>query len=117
MGVAIALKEALDPSFKIYAQNVIDNGGTDNHIVLWNVRQPWGLTGFMVERVLESISITVNKNSILGDTSAINPGGVRLGTPALTTRGFKTCDFKIVAKYLNDGCMLAIKIKNIVLED
>merc|ERR1712129_72718 len=90
--------------------------GTDNHLILWNVRKPWGVSGFMVERVLESMSVTVNKNSILGDTSAVNPGGVRLGTPALTTRGFKTDDFKKVAQYLHDGCMLAVDIKNIVFQ-
>merc|ERR1719410_3116865 len=80
--VAIALKEAMQPDFKIYAQDVVQNaktlaqeliernhvivtGGTDNHLILWNVRNPWNLTGFMVERVLESVSITTNKNSIL----------------------------------------------------
>ena len=95
--VAIALKEAMSNEFKTYARNVIGNAqvlanglmekghvivtnGTENHIVLWNVRDPWGLTGFMVERVLECVSITTNKNSIFGDVSAINPGGVRLGT-------------------------------------
>ena len=99
--VAIALKEAMSPQFKTYAKNVIQNAqvlanglmekghvivtnGTDNHIVLWNVRDPWGLTGFMVERVLECVSITTNKNSIFGDVSAINPGGVRLGTRKYT---------------------------------
>merc|ERR1712232_590110 len=131
--VAIALKEAMSSPFKVYGQNVIDNAnvlastliekghtivtnGTDNHIVLWNVRD-MGLTGFMVEKVLESISITTNKNSIFGDVSAINPGGVRLGTPALTTRGFQKDDFKIVANYLHEGCILALDIKNIVLSN
>merc|ERR1712194_519580 len=88
----------------------------DNHIVLWNVRDK-GLSGFMVEKVLESISITTNKNSIFGDVSAINPGGVRLGTPALTTRGFQKDDFKTVANYLHEGCELALEIKNIVLSN
>merc|ERR1719416_212442 len=55
------------------------------------------------------------KNSIFGDVSAINPGGVRLGTPALTTRGFQNEDFKRVADLLHEGCMLALVIKDIAL--
>jgi len=99
--VAVALNEAQSDEFRYYARNVIENakalasamrrnghllatGGTDNHLILWDVRQPWNLTGFMVERVLEEISITTNRNSIYGDVSAINPGGVRLGTREFT---------------------------------
>jgi len=62
-------------------------------------------------------SITANKNSIPGDTSAINPGGVRLGSPALTSRGLNTNDFDIVAEFLHRGCELAVKVQNVALKE
>jgi len=129
--LAVALKEANTPEFKDYAKQIISNanalgkglqkrghvlatGGTDNHLLLWNVRT-LGLTGSKVEKILELASITTNKNSIPGDTSAINPGGVRLGTPALTSRGFKEKDFDVVADFLHRGCQLAIEVQDSVL--
>ena len=129
--LAVALKEASQPEFKEYAKQVLSNaialgqglqkrghvlatGGTDNHLLLWNVRT-LGLTGSKVEKVLEMASITTNKNSIPGDTSAINPGGVRLGTPALTSRGFNEEDFDAVAEFLHRGCQLAIEAQDSVL--
>lgn len=122
--LAVALKEAMDPSFREYARQVIRNaqtlatalqekgqtittGGTDNHLMLWNVRD-LGLTGSKVEKVLELASMTVNKNAIAGDVSALNPGGVRLGTPALTTRGLKEKDFQQVAAFLDQGVQIAL---------
>lgn len=69
-------------------------GGTDNHLVLVDVR-PKGVDGSRVERVMELAHIAVNKNTVPGDTSALVPGGVRLGTPALTTRGFGEADFVV----------------------
>jgi glycine hydroxymethyltransferase len=122
--LAVALKEAKHPEFALYAQTVVANaralgeglkkrghilatGGTDNHILLWDVR-PIGLTGSKVDTVLEHVSITANKNSLPGDVSAINPGGVRLGTPALTTRGLNEDDFDRVAEFLHRACDLAI---------
>lgn len=127
--LAVALKEASTPEFVEYAKNVVSNaaalgrglinrgytivtGGTDNHIVLWDVVSTTGLTGSKLERVLELASITANKNSIPGDTSAVNPGGVRLGTPALTSRGLNEDDFDRVAEFLHRGCMLAVRIQN-----
>ena len=122
--LAVALKEASEPEFGVYAREVIANagalarglterghvlatGGTDNHLLLWDVR-PHGLTGSKAERVLELSAITVNKNSVPGDTSAINPGGVRLGTPALTSRGLSEGDFEThVAEFLHRGCEIA----------
>ncbi len=86
-------------------------GGTDNHIVLWDVVSTTGLTGAKVERVLELASITANKNSIPGDTSAVNPGGVRLGSPALTSRGLNEQDFDRVAEFLHRGCELAVRVQ------
>jgi glycine hydroxymethyltransferase len=128
-GLAVALKEANTPEFKQYAQNVVDNakalgkglvgrghvlatGGTDNHLLLWDVRSK-GLTGSKVDKVLGLVSITANKNSIPGDTSAINPGGVRVGTPALTTRGLNQQDFDKVAEFLHRACEISIKAQTV----
>lgn len=127
--LAVALKEAARPEFAEYARNVIENskalgnclkkrghelatGGTDNHLVLWDVR-PLGLTGSKVDMVLERVSITANKNSLPGDASAINPGGVRLGTPALTTRGLKPVDFDQVSDFLDQACQIACQVDQI----
>ena len=127
--LAVALKEASQPEFSEYAKQVVLNakalcaglekrghqlatGGTDNHLLLWDVR-PFGLTGAKVDMVLENASITANKNSLPGDLSAINPGGVRLGTPALTTRGMNEEDFDQVADLLHRGCEIAIEAQQI----
>eukprot|EP00980_Cylindrotheca_fusiformis_P014609 scaffold3956_cov99-Cylindrotheca_fusiformis.AAC.6 len=127
--LAVALKEAQQPEFAEYAEAVVANaralgeglkkrshvlatGGTDNHILLWDVR-PLGLTGSKVDTVLESVSITANKNSLPGDVSAINPGGVRLGTPALTTRGLSEDDFDQVAEFLDQASKIAIHAQEI----
>jgi len=69
--------------------------GTDNHLILWDLR-PQKLTGSKAERLLEVIHITANKNSVIGDTSAVVPGGVRLGTPAMTSRGCTEAHFEQV---------------------
>ena len=129
-GVAVALKEANSDEFKQYTQAVIKNaqalargllnkghvlatGGTDNHLLLWDVR-PLGLTGSKLEKVLEMTSITTNKNSLPGDKSAINPGGVRLGSPALTSRGFNENDFEHkVAHFLHEASVLASNAQSI----
>ena len=127
--LAVALKEASEPKFAEYARAVVSNakalgmglekrghklatGGTDNHLLLWDVR-PFGLTGAKADMVLEKASITANKNSLPGDVSAINPGGVRLGTPALTTRGMNEEDFDRVADFLHRGCDIAIQAQDI----
>lgn len=106
---AVAFNEALQPSFRAYAQQVIDNaktlgetlvkegatlvsGGTDNHIVLVDVR-PWDLTGKEAEHLLEEAGITVNKNTIPNDPqSPFVTSGIRIGTAAITTRGMKQAD-------------------------
>lgn len=127
--LAVALLEAKQPAFVDYAKAVIANakalgdglqkrghvlatGGTDNHLLLWDVRAN-GLTGSKVDKLLEMVGITANKNSIPGDTSAINPGGVRLGTPALTTRGFTENDFDMVAEMLHRGYELAAQAQKV----
>ena len=80
------------------------SGGTDNHLVLVDLK-PSGVDGARVQSVLDLASITVNKNSVPGDKSAIIPGGVRIGTPALTTRGFKEEDFVKIADFLDRCCL------------
>merc|ERR1712146_675850 len=86
-------------------------GGTENHIVLWNVRS-LGLTGSKLEKLLERCNISVNKNAIAGDRSAIAPGGVRLGTPAMTTRGLTEADFDTVASFLSEQWTSRSKFKS-----
>jgi glycine hydroxymethyltransferase len=123
--LAVALKEAQQPAFAEYIRNVKANaralaaalaakgytlatGGTDNHLVLWNVRE-LGLTGSKLEKLLERAGVSVNKNAIAGDRSAVAPGGVRLGTPAMTTRGLGEEDFEEVADLLSRAADLALE--------
>ena len=112
-GKAVAFGEALQPAFKDYAQAVLDNaqtlattlagrglpivsGGTDNHLMLVDVGA-MGLSGKRAESVLDGVGITVNKNTIPGDTrSPMQTSGLRLGTPAVTTRGFGRDDVRRV---------------------
>ncbi|WP_332631727.1 serine hydroxymethyltransferase [Halalkalibacter flavus] len=116
---AVAFKEALQPSFKEYAKQVIDNaetlgealkkegaalvsGGTENHIVLLDVR-PWDLTGKEAEKLLEEAGITANKNTIPYDPqSPFVTSGIRMGTAALTTRGMKKDEMEKIAKVIAD---------------
>ena len=77
-------------------------GGTDNHLILWDLR-PHGLTGSKMEKICDAVDITLNKNAILGDRSALAPGAVRIGTPALTTRGMNNAHMKTVR--LTNGCL------------
>ena len=89
---------------------IMATGGTDNHLVLWDLR-PLGITGAKYEKVCDEVCITLNKNSIYGDRSAISPGGVRVGTPALTSRGFTTSDFEAVAGFLHEAVGIAVKVQ------
>merc|ERR1711898_63712 len=84
--------------------------GTDNHLVLLDVR-PHGLTGSKVEKVCELSSMSLNRNAVHGDASALSPGGVRIGSPAMTTRGCTTEDFKTIARFLDRCCTIALKIQ------
>ena len=102
---AVAFKEALDPSFKTYAQQIVKNakamevvfkaegirlmcGGTDNHLLLADVHSSLGVTGQEAETVLDEVGITLNKNMIADEPrTAMDPSGIRFGTPAMTTRG------------------------------
>ena len=112
---AVCFKEALDPSFKEYGKNIIDNaqalakglqergvkivsGGTDNHLMLVNLADK-GLTGKEVEKWLDAAHITCNKNTIPNDPqSPFVTSGIRLGTAAVSSRGFKTDDMDKVAE-------------------
>ena len=87
-------------------------GGTDNHLILWDLRQQH-LTGSKIEKLAEMCNITVNKNTVPGDTSALSPGGIRIGVCALTTRGFKDDEFIHVADFLDRLIKIASKIQNI----
>ena len=116
---AVCFKEALDPEFKIYMQQVIDNaklmckviqdrgidvvsGKTDNHIVLMDLRSK-GLTGKDCELALGQANITVNKNAVPDDPqSPFVTSGIRLGTPAVTTRGFKSGEIEILTNWICD---------------
>ncbi|XP_016359395.1 serine hydroxymethyltransferase, mitochondrial-like [Sinocyclocheilus anshuiensis] len=126
-GVAVALKQATTPMFCEYIAQVLKNskamaeallkkgytlvsGGTDNHLVLVDLR-PQGMDGARAERVLELLSITANKNTCPGDKSALTPGGLRLGSPALTSRQFKESDFQQVVDFFDQGIKIALDVK------
>jgi glycine hydroxymethyltransferase len=116
-GKAVAFGEALKPEFKQYAQNVVDNartlaaalasggvklvsGGTDNHLMLVDVT-PLGIGGKLAEEVLDRCGITCNKNMIpFDERKPMDPSGIRLGTPALTTRGMGTAEMKQIAAWI-----------------
>lgn len=125
--VAVALKQACTPMFREYSLQVLRNaqamadallkrgyslvsGGTDTHLVLVDLR-PKGLDGARAERVLELVSITANKNTCPGDRSAITPGGLRLGAPALTSRQFREDDFRRVVDFIDEGVNIGLEVK------
>ncbi|XP_068568493.1 serine hydroxymethyltransferase, mitochondrial [Cebidichthys violaceus] len=126
-GVAVALRQTQSPMFKEYISQVLRNAksmagallskgytlvsdGTDNHLVLVDLR-PKGIDGARAERVLELVSITANKNTCPGDKSALTPGGLRLGAPALTSRQFKEADFVQVVELMDEGFKIALDVK------
>lgn len=115
---AVCFGEALTPEFKTYQHQLVLNAkalakamkdqgfrlvadGTDNHMVLVDLRSFTDLTGKEVEVLLDTINITLNKNSIPFDTrKPVHTSGIRIGTPAMTTRGFKEADFILVAQWI-----------------
>lgn len=125
-GLAVALKATQTTAFKDYSLQVVKNaqamasklmsmgyelvsGGTDNHLILLDLHNK-RIDGAKVEKVLDLASITLNKNSVPGDTSALVPGGIRIGTPAMTTRGFIEEDFEDVAVLVSRGIEIAMDI-------
>ena len=127
--LATCLKQAATPEFVDYQKQVLKNcsrladeliklgynlvsGGTDNHLVLIDVKSSKGIDGARVERVLELACIACNKNTVPGDTSALMPGGIRMGTPALTSRGFVEDDFTKVAHFFDRAVKIAMKLKD-----
>ena len=91
--------------------NTLITGGTSNHLMLINLKAR-GLTGSKMEKMCDALHITVNKNTIVGDKSAITPGGVRIGTPAITTRGYLEEDCREVARFLDEAVKLSITLQD-----
>merc|ERR1711936_1303617 len=84
--------------------------GTDNHIVLVDLRNI-KLSGSKAERILEDVGISVNKNTVPGDKSAMNPSGIRFGTPPLTTRGFTESDMSVTVDLIDRAFRLALDVQ------
>ena len=125
--LATALKLAGEPEFREYQARVLANcqalaerlgelgydlmsGGTDNHLLLVDLKGK-GVDGSRVEKILDLSHITLNKNSVPGDRNIFVPGGMRIGTPALTTRGFTEADFRTVADLVDRGVQIAVDLK------
>jgi len=125
--LATALKLAGEPEFRDYQERVIANcralagrlgelgydlvsGGTDNHLLLVDLKGK-GVDGSRVEKILDLCHITLNKNSVPGDRNMFVPGGMRIGTPAMTTRGLGEDDFRQVADLVDRGVRIAVDLK------
>jgi len=130
--LAVALHQTQTPEFRAYQTQVLANakalarrlgdskekgglgysivsGGTDNHLVLVDLK-PQGIDGSRVERVLELVGIAANKNTVPGDKSALIPGGIRMGSPAMTTRGFSENDFERVADIIDRAVTITLRL-------
>lgn len=117
-GKAVAFHEALQPEFKKYAKNIVENaaelaeqmkklgfqlvtGGTSNHLILADVYKSFGIDGKTAEVAMDAIGLTLNANAVADDPlPPFKPSGIRLGTPAITTRGFKKGDMAQIAKWM-----------------
>jgi glycine hydroxymethyltransferase len=118
---AVALGEAMTPEFQVYAQQILKNAkrlademmkrgfklvtnGTDNHLILADVKTSFDLDGGEVEAIFDKIGLNLNKNAIPNDTlPPFRPSGIRLGTPAITTRGLKEGDMETVAEWMHQA--------------
>merc|ERR1712151_814449 len=125
--LAAQLLEVSTPEFVEYSKQVVSNAksladalkakghklasdGTDNHLILWDLR-PHGLTGSKVEKVCEAASISLNRNAVHGDASALSPGGVRIGSPAMTTRGLKEDGFVKIGEFLDRVLQISLQVQ------
>ncbi len=127
-GIAVALKEGMTSQFTDYTEQTLFNirhlanelrdkygytlvtDGTDNHLLLWNLG-PQGLTGSKMELICDMCAITLNKNTVPGDKSALSPSGVRIGAPAMTTRGWKQPEMERLAALLHRLVLKAQKVQ------
>lgn len=118
---AVAFGEALKPEFKTYAQQILKNasrladelkkrgfvlisGGTSNHLILADVNESFGIDGKIAEEALDKIGLNLNKNSVADDPlPPFRPSGIRLGTPAITTRGLKEDDMETIAEWMKQA--------------
>ena len=118
---AVAFGEALQPEFKTYAKQIKKNaavladelqkrgfvligGGTSNHLILADVHSSFGIDGAVAEKALDKVGLNLNKNSIPNDTlPPFRPSGIRLGTPAITTRGLKEDDMVKIAEWMKQA--------------
>ncbi len=126
---AVAFGEALQPEFKTYAKNIIKNaktlanelqnrgfvlqgGGTDNHLILIDMKKSFGIDGKFYEIALDKVGLTLNANALPGDKGgAFKPNGVRLGTPAITTRGLGESEMEQLAEWMYDVAIICQKAK------
>ncbi|BAM38882.1 serine hydroxymethyltransferase [Theileria orientalis strain Shintoku] len=125
--LAVQLRQMLKPEWKAYAQSVVDTartlaselerrsfkiltGGTDNHTVIVDLR-PFDVTGSKMQIVCELVNLTISKSTLPGDKSALNPSGIRLGTPALVSRGAKREDMEFVAEALSKAVDICVKVQ------
>lgn len=132
---AVAFEEALQPEFKTYAQQILDNakklaeelqslkfklvfGGTENHMILIDVVESFGISGSEAQKMLEEVGITTNKNIIPNDKSgAFNPSGLRIGVPAITTIGAKVEDMIVLAELLLRGLTYSSELEKLKLKE
>lgn len=128
---AVSFSEALKPAFKTYAKQIVTNakalaakliengfvlqgGGTDNHLILINMMASYNINGKFYEKALDLVGLTLNANALPGDTGgAFNPNGVRLGTPAITTRGMKEPEMVKIADWMKSVAILCEKAETI----
>ena len=126
-GIAVSLKMANTAEFREYSRQIVANcramaekmaswgytiisGGTDNHLILVDLKSK-GIDGARIQHTLDLVHITLNKNSVPGDKSAMNPGGVRIGTPAMTTRGCDEEAFVKIAEFINRAVEITVELK------
>ena len=127
---AVAFSEALKPEFKDYAKQIVKNAkaladalikhgfklqgnGTENHLILINVKESFDIDGKFFERALDLVGLTLNANAVPGDKGgAFRPSGVRLGTPAITTRGMRETEMEQIANWMKQVLELCKKAKD-----